>query len=566
MIKLLYLLLTCLFLSVQLNAQVEPPIIRCITSDTLFYTPVTNSCGPFLAYEIFRSTSPNGPFAPIGQITDEAADLYIDANSATIIQYYFIRPVYDCPGATVINSDTVSNRPPEEPILQTVSVVNGVVELSWEVNPSPEVVSYAVFLVTDTGLELLGDSPTTTFTDSNNDPNQMSFTYLIAANDDCGIQSVFGAPISSVFLSNEVESCIGEVNFVWNRHLNVESQELWLIDGTGQSVMVTSLPADAEEFTTEFLPNVQIQGFFIRSFTDVQAGEFADSNISLPSGDVINFIDEIYFTAVQTLDDNSIAVEWCWDGAISLLSYDLRQDSPSGSNTETENISGSTLSVINTSINANNTAEEVSALQVTSSDVCDRFFDSEIIRSIVLEVAPVAESTLEIEWSSFDYPPAFLINYQLHEVVNGEDNIIFTGTQTRFTRSGSMDGEETCYYVEAIAEGNLLDGSPKTTVITSNNACTTGFPIIRLPNAFNPYGINSIFRPLFGNTSVITQYEMNVFSRYGEQLFFTNVLDEGWDGRSGLREMPQGVYSYLIKIDIANGQTLIRQGSVLLIR
>ena len=89
---------------------------------------------------------------------------------------------------------------------------------------------------------------------------------------------------------------------------------------------------------------------------------------------------------------------------------------------------------------------------------------------------------------------------------------------------------------------------------------------MRLPNAFNPYGVNRIFIPLFGNTDAISTYEMTILSRYGQVLFSTNSLDQGWNGRSGLREMPQGVYSYLIDIEVQGGQTLMLQGSVLLLR
>lgn len=567
MIKLLQMLVTCLFLSIQLNAQVEPPIIRCITNDTLFYTPVSNSCGPFLGYEIFSSSNENGPFTSLDQVMDETADFYIDFNSSSQVRYYFIRPRYDCPGMPIINSDTINNRPPELPILQTVSVVNGEVALSWAPSTSPETVSNSIFLVSDNGLELVGTSSTSTFTDSTNDPNQMSLTYLISANDDCNIQSVFGDPISSVFLSNEIDPCTGEVIFEWNRHLNVEKQELWQVNASGQSMMVIPVPADAEEFIFGVLPNASIQGFFIRGYTDERAGEFADSNVSLRNTDVFNFIDQIYFTELRTLDDNNFSIEWCWDERVNISNYDILQAGPSESNVSTENILGNTPRIVNENISVGNTAEDVYSIQVASTDICDRIFNSREIRSIVLEVEAVAESTLDIEWSRYEYPEASLINYQVHEVVDGEDNIIFTGTQNRFTQTGTTDGVESCYYVEAIAEGTLLlDGTPKITTITSNTVCTRGFPILRLPNAFNPYGINSIFRPVFFNTDVISSYEMNVFSRYGEQLFFTNVMEDGWNGRSGLKEMPQGVYSYLIKIEMVSGQSLIRRGSVLLIR
>ena len=331
---------------------------------------------------------------------DETADFYVDSNSSIQIQYYFVRPIFDCPGAQVINSDTVSNRPPELPILQTVSVVNGEIVLSWDISVSPEVVMNSVFLVTDTGLELIGETSDTQFTDSINNPNQLSFTYLIAATDDCDIQSIFGDPISSILLSNEADFCNNEISFEWNRHLNIEKQELWIIDNNGQSSMLSPIPLDAEEFTIEFLSNTDVQGFFIRAFTNEQDNEFADSNINLANG--LFFLDEIFFSRMETIDENTIEIDWCWDENVNLVQYNILQNGPTGLDINTVDVTGSIPPQVNETISVNNTSEDAYIVQVSSTDVCDRLFDSEEISSIVLNVAPVAESTIDIEWSDYE--------------------------------------------------------------------------------------------------------------------------------------------------------------------
>jgi len=59
---------------------------------------------------------------------------------------------------------------------------------------------------------------------------------------------------------------------------------------------------------------------------------------------------------------------------------------------------------------------------------------------------------------------------------------------------------------------------------------------------------------------------MSIFSRYGELLFRTTTFDEGWNGRSGFKAMPQGVYSYLLEVEVQSGEQITRQGNVLLLR
>ena len=269
---------------------------------------------------------------------------------------------------------------------------------------------------------------------------------------------------------------------------------------------------------------------------------------------------------METRDNNTLALEWCWNENAAVVNYDILQMGPGGANTQTQTVLGNLPAVVNETVNISNAEEGTYTIQVSSLDACDRIFDSNQISTIVISANPIAESTLELIWSDYNYIDASLTKYKLHQVKDGEDKIIFEGLGNSFTVEDFVDGVETCFYLEACAEGTLLDGSSKSTLVISNTACSNGFPIVRLPNAFNPYGFNTIFKPLFANTSVITSYEMNIFSRYGEQLFVTEALEEGWDGRSGLKEMPQGVYTYLVKIELMGGQTLIRQGSVLLIR
>ena len=501
-------ILAFIFLGVQLHAQVLPPDILCVTNDTIFYSPVTNACGSFLSYEVFRSSNPNGPFSSIAQLTDANADFYVDENSANQIFYYYLQPNFACQGTPFMNSDTISNRPPEVGILHTVSVVNNEIVLTWDLSPSAETVLYSVFLITDTGLELLGSTPDNTFTDLTNDPNTGSFEYLITANDACNIQSIFGDPLSSIFLSNQVDPCEAQVIFSWNRQPNAEIQELWLVDVSGQTVMLETISGQEETFTNA-IPNTPIQGFFIRSIVSEQAGQFADSNLSVPSSQVTGFVDQIFFTRMETRDNNTLALEWCWNENAAVVNYDILQMGPGGANTQTQTVLGNLPAVVNETVNISNAEEGAYTIQVSSLDACDRIFDSNQISTIVISANPIAESTLELIWSDYNYIDASLTKYKLHQVKDGEDKIIFEGLGNSFTVEDFVDGVETCFYLEACAEGTLLDGSSKSTLVISNTACSNGFPIVRLPNAFNPYGFNTIFKPLFANTSVITSYAVS---------------------------------------------------------
>lgn len=91
---------------------------------------------------------------------------------------------------------------------------------------------------------------------------------------------------------------------------------------------------------------------------------------------------------------------------------------------------------------------------------------------------------------------------------------------------------------------------------------------IYVPDAFTPNddGINDVFSPKgFG----ITKYEMEIFDRWGEQLFQASDVNNAWDGKyqgRGNKLAPEGVYVWRIKVTSVYGKTKELTGHVTLIK
>ncbi|SFE41240.1 gliding motility-associated C-terminal domain-containing protein [Chitinophaga sp. CF118] len=85
-----------------------------------------------------------------------------------------------------------------------------------------------------------------------------------------------------------------------------------------------------------------------------------------------------------------------------------------------------------------------------------------------------------------------------------------------------------------------------------------------VPNAFTPNGDgkNDIFKPE-GNIKAIN---MKIFNQWGELISETTTVGTGWNGTSGSKVQPMGVYMYAIKIILNNGTEVIKKGSVNLLR
>jgi gliding motility-associated-like protein len=88
------------------------------------------------------------------------------------------------------------------------------------------------------------------------------------------------------------------------------------------------------------------------------------------------------------------------------------------------------------------------------------------------------------------------------------------------------------------------------------------------PSAFSPDndGINDVFN-VYGNGIDKRNFEMKIFDRWGEEVFETNDLLEGWDGRIKGGEVGKvGVYSWLVTYRDLRGIEKEEAGAVSIIR
>ena len=88
---------------------------------------------------------------------------------------------------------------------------------------------------------------------------------------------------------------------------------------------------------------------------------------------------------------------------------------------------------------------------------------------------------------------------------------------------------------------------------------------IYIPDVFTPNGdgLNETFLPVLRS---IKHYNLMIFNRWGEKLFETNDLNQGWNGIFNDVDCPNDVYVWKILISATNGQSKVLTGTVLLSR
>jgi gliding motility-associated-like protein len=88
---------------------------------------------------------------------------------------------------------------------------------------------------------------------------------------------------------------------------------------------------------------------------------------------------------------------------------------------------------------------------------------------------------------------------------------------------------------------------------------------VHLPDAFTPNGntLNDTFK---AKGLFISEYTLTIYSRWGEVVFQSNSLEEGWDGQYQNTEAPTGKYVYAVRVKDSTGRFYSKEGTVFLIR
>ncbi|SDG24904.1 gliding motility-associated C-terminal domain-containing protein [Pedobacter terrae] len=117
----------------------------------------------------------------------------------------------------------------------------------------------------------------------------------------------------------------------------------------------------------------------------------------------------------------------------------------------------------------------------------------------------------------------------------------------------------------------LVRAKGQTACQTSQNGSANGKAAnpfgdqVYIPNAFTPNndGKNDIFL-IYGNT--LSSAKMSIYTQWGQLIFQSDNVANGWDGTFKGVNQPIGVYVYMVDITFSNGTTSMRKGTVTLIR
>ncbi len=200
--------------------------------------------------------------------------------------------------------------------------------------------------------------------------------------------------------------------------------------------------------------------------------------------------------------------------------------------------------------------------------------DTSIVYQVILTDAT---GFCEVERRVFVFVPAEIeVAPPIDTILRG-DSVQLTATfgpnfSYNWNPSNSLDNptghdpiaspEKTTGYTLQVVDGNgcIIERQLLIVVLT---LCEE--PFIFIPTGFTPNGDgkNDVFK-VFGND--LTEANIIVYDRWGEQVFESNDPSIGWDGTYNGKQLPPDVYGFYAIVKCEDGQSFAKKGNVTLIR
>jgi gliding motility-associated-like protein len=596
------LLLSLAFCFGNATAQtINPPTIDCVSTDentgdvAISFTPAAlDPCGAFVSYTIYGATSLGGPYLVIATITNPATTFYVHtgANGTILDWYYYMTMEQSCPGSTSPQSATVTEKVLDIPEIDYLTVSPAGVEIHWFPLPANSATEDVVigFLDKTTGLyQPLATVPASPplYVDASNDPTGDYLVYSIKGLDECNTQSIYSdSAHNTIHITATVDNCAQNVAIDFNRYSS------WPGDVALEYLLETTIDNGAPTYTSmgQPFPAGTPVGAFDQYIYDVAGLTGTDITFRVaavhPDGVKRSYSNAItlplnilkstaynYISYGSVTDTNVIDIAWMIDTVADVNDFLIKRSLDGLTFTTIDSLSADSNDLFERFYTDSTAATDACSYyyQVDSRDICGFTLNSTIVHTIFL-TAEGKESENRLNWNKFELPNVSVLSYTIYRMDNDTVPIaletVLPSVQNYQEQIADVISENGlfCYMIEARCVLTLPDVDVPFREFTtrSNIACADKDPVIWIPNAFVPNGVNTSFRPvlLFG----VDQYDFRIYDRWGKEMFMSNNLAHGWDGTYNGERMPLGGYVYQLHIVSATGEVFDRRGVVALIR
>ena len=479
-----------------------------------------------------------------------------------------------CKSVSSIDGDYFVDRiAPVTPVVDSVSIdANGNAVVGWTQSTSGDTYSYIVYQTDGTSatpIDTLYGAGNTYYQSSLN-ATTGSQGFRIVAVDSCGNPCGADPLQRTLYLEGSIDRCSSSIHLMWNAYVNSLSAPVYQIlmtENGGGEILAGS--TGQTDFTVTNLKTDTLYCFQIVAILNADMAT-STSNAVCVTPDLPVAPQYAYISSVSVFPNNVVTVTAYVDPGADIREYQLQRADAGMGNFVTVGTQSFSAAPQITFIDEVST-EEKHYYRVASIDSCGNdALQSQVSCNIVLKMNDKENFNNVIAWNSYRQWPGGVSHYLIYRGIDGfydpspfaflpaNDSLFSDDVRDLFSTQGDF-----CYYLVAYeAPGNPYGFSDSA---RSNEICIQQQSGVYIPNAFRPEGQNKIFNPAEYFIG-LDGYSLQIFNRFGEQIFKTERPETGWDGTSKGHLCEMGVYVYRFKALDEKGQDIEKVGRVTLIR
>lgn len=541
--------------------------------------PALSSMGSY--YQIYREY-PTNVWTLIDSVPYGTTNFLdtIDICSA-FLNYQIVLPNTPCNFTSNIDGDNFEDMmTPDIPIITNVTIdtLTNQVIINWNENGQDDTYGYVIYSVSGgvpVEIDTVWGISNTTYTYSTStDSGPLSYT--VAAFDSCWTTNVPPTYQTSAkaethttnYLTSSVNICDRTVTLDWTGYIGWTSVEeyrvygyksggSWSMFGTSTTTSLT-VPVDAASdycFVVE-----AISPDSVSSFSNISC-----IYVAIPGQPEYNYLQ------VATVSSDKVVLRYMVDNSVSIPKVIIQRkiDGDVFENLDTVAISTGSFTYVDSNELIVDELSYVYRVQIVDSCNHPGAYSNEAQTILLKVISDDVMRINQLNWNPYHEFNGSITAYNVYRGINGVFNPTPIDVLPNFSYSYEDDVNSVvstgkiCYKVEAVESMNIYSISERS---MSNIACAVLEPLIYIPNAFMPEGINKVFKPVITDFDP-ADYQFTIFSRWGEVMFRTDDYSEGWTGViQGTNKMAANdTYLFMLEVHDGNGVEIIRRGHVSLI-
>ncbi len=554
-----------------------PEILRiCLDNNnsiaTIYWHSAKDNCNSFKYYKLYSSEN-NGPWilkTTISVINTIEYPVFIP--DLTSDWRFKIVTYTSCNGidSFISNPQSIDQNKPSVIELDSVSFDYGTQNLSagWNSNPAADTKGYRLYHYISPVYDKILDTSTTFVTFKNYDQSNPT-KIAIATYDSCDNYAPISNDQQAAYLTGKIDTCAKSIYINWTTYQGWTNIKQYLIENLNNKGFAKSVSL-APSGTNHTISNITLGDsvcFYIRTENILTRATSSSNTICFYTRKIkdpkINYLSNItienntllkgYFIADNKADIDSFYI----DKQEAELSFNpfLKMDfDPNKSNYSFEDINA----------NFNN---YYYSYRVKTTDKCNNITSiSNIGRSIHLSKPILNGNLYEFRWNLYkDWekgvslqsieisPDRFTWNLLKNESIN---NTLLSYSSKNIT------SDSLCFRINNI---ETLNSNNTSAVSTSNVNCIFSVGEFYFPKTINPYSNNNIFK-IYGKGLDLERGLIQIYNRWGEKIYETNKMDEGWNGKIEGEFVMQGSYLYKATFYDERNKYYLKTGTILIIR